>query len=46
MGIKLELLEATSSEWIWVFIIQLLIYLAGYWALSKPAISKVENTAT
>ena len=45
MGIKLEFLEATSSEWIWVFIIQLLIYLAGYWALSKPASSKVENAA-
>jgi UDP-N-acetylmuramyl pentapeptide phosphotransferase/UDP-N-acetylglucosamine-1-phosphate transferase len=46
MGIKLELLEATSGEWIWVFIAQLLIYLACYWALSKPVISKVENTAT
>jgi UDP-N-acetylmuramyl pentapeptide phosphotransferase/UDP-N-acetylglucosamine-1-phosphate transferase len=46
MGIKLELLEATSGKWIWVFIIQLMIYLAGYWALSKPVISKVENTKT
>jgi len=39
-------LEATSSQWGWVFVIQLLIYLGSYWALSKPAISKVENTAT
>jgi len=29
-------LEATSSQWGWVFIAQVLVYLLSYWGLSRP----------
>lgn len=29
-------LEATSSQWGWVFVAQVLVYLLSYWALSRP----------
>ena len=30
-------LEATSSQWGWVFVAQVLVYLLSYWGLSRPA---------
>ncbi|MDA7794923.1 undecaprenyl/decaprenyl-phosphate alpha-N-acetylglucosaminyl 1-phosphate transferase [Porticoccaceae bacterium] len=29
-------LEATSSQWGWVFVAQVLVYLLSYWGLSRP----------
>jgi len=36
-GLHWNYLEATSGEWGWVFIAQVLIYLLSYWTLSRPA---------
>ena len=36
-GLHWNCLGPTSSEWGWVFIVQVLIYLLSYWTLSRPA---------
>ena len=35
-GLHWNYLKATSGEWGWVFIAQVLIYLLSYWTLSRP----------
>jgi UDP-GlcNAc:undecaprenyl-phosphate GlcNAc-1-phosphate transferase len=35
VGLSWEFLDATSNQWGWVFITQILIYLVTYWALSS-----------
>jgi UDP-N-acetylmuramyl pentapeptide phosphotransferase/UDP-N-acetylglucosamine-1-phosphate transferase len=37
IGLNWNILEATSSDWGWVFVVQVLVYLISYWALSRPA---------
>jgi UDP-GlcNAc:undecaprenyl-phosphate GlcNAc-1-phosphate transferase len=37
IGLNWNMLEATSSDWGWVFVVQVLVYLLTYWALSRPA---------
>lgn len=37
IGLNWNILEATSSDWGWVFVVQVLVYLMSYWALSRPA---------
>lgn len=37
VGLNWNILEATSSDWGWVFVVQVLVYLLTYWALSRPA---------
>jgi hypothetical protein len=32
-----NVLEATSKDWGWVFVAQVLVYLLSYWALSRSA---------
>lgn len=36
IGLNWNILEATSSDWGWVFVVQVLVYLLTYWALSRP----------
>lgn len=36
IGLNWNILDATSSQWGWVFIAQVLVYLLTYWALSRP----------
>lgn len=36
VGVFLGFLDATSSQWGWVFITQVLVYLLSYWGLSRP----------
>jgi UDP-N-acetylmuramyl pentapeptide phosphotransferase/UDP-N-acetylglucosamine-1-phosphate transferase len=34
-GLHWNVLEATSKDWGWVFVAQVLVYLLSYWALSR-----------
>ena len=36
-GLNWDLIDATSSDWGWVFVGQVLVYLLSYWTLSRPA---------
>ncbi len=36
VGLSWEYLEATSSQWGWIFVAQVLVYLLSYWGLSRP----------
>ena len=36
-GLNWNILDATSHDWGWVFIAQVLVYLLSYWMLSRPA---------
>jgi len=35
-GVSLGFLDATSSQWGWVFVAQVIVYLLSYWGLSRP----------
>jgi UDP-N-acetylmuramyl pentapeptide phosphotransferase/UDP-N-acetylglucosamine-1-phosphate transferase len=37
LGISWNFLEATSNQWGWVFIVQIIVYLMSYWCLSRLA---------
>ena len=36
-GLNWDLIDATSSDWGWVFVGQVMVYLLSYWTLSRPA---------
>jgi hypothetical protein len=37
VGLSWGYLEATSRQWGWVFVAQVLVYLLSYWSLSRSA---------
>jgi UDP-N-acetylmuramyl pentapeptide phosphotransferase/UDP-N-acetylglucosamine-1-phosphate transferase len=37
LGLSWEFLDATSNQWGWVFIAQVMVYLLSYWVLSRSA---------
>jgi UDP-N-acetylmuramyl pentapeptide phosphotransferase/UDP-N-acetylglucosamine-1-phosphate transferase len=46
VGLSLGYLEATSKDWGWVFIVQVLVYLMCYWVLSRSPLTVLANQKT